>query len=290
MKTGFVANHVRTAKENIWASDASSYATCAYSIQGEHLYFRGTLNEEERGYSSGHRELLAVTKTLEFYDQSAAIRDRATNIYWLTDSQNLVSFLTKGSGKSSIQKEVFKVMILCKKLNVKIIPIHLLRDDPRIKIADDGSKTIDTDDWRVDHETFQRNNKRFDFTIDLFASNRNSQCKRFYSNFYCPNTSGVDAFSHSWDDDIAWICPPIKEAIKAIKKLKESRMKGMLFVPEWKTADYWTEIFDRQGSLRWPFKHVDTCQPFLIQEEFDHRSPFSGRSVFNFLEIWFDSN
>jgi hypothetical protein len=75
MKTSFVANHVRTENDKIWASDASGYATCAYSIQGEHLYFRGMLNEEEQTYSSGHRELLAVTKTLEFYHQSAAILD-----------------------------------------------------------------------------------------------------------------------------------------------------------------------------------------------------------------------
>lgn len=290
MKTGFVANHVRTGNENIWASDASGYATCAYSIQGDHLYFRGTLNEEERGYSSGHRELLAVTKTLDYYQQSAAISNRATNIYWLTDSENLVTFLTKGSGKSDIQKEVFRMMILCQNLNVKIIPIHLLREDPRIKVADDGSKTIDTDDWRVDVETFRRNHERLNFTIDLFASNRNSQCTRFYSNFYCPNTSGVDAFSHSWDGETAWICPPVKEVLKIIKKIRQSKMTGMLFVPEWRTAAYWVEIFGVHGTMRWPFKRAVPCRPFLIQEDFDHRSPFSGRPHFNFLQIWFDSH
>ena len=60
MKSSFVANHVRTNEEKIWASDASGYATCAYSIKGDHLYFRGILNEDERMLSSGHRELLAV--------------------------------------------------------------------------------------------------------------------------------------------------------------------------------------------------------------------------------------
>lgn len=109
IKSSFVANHVRTDDEKIWASDTSGYATCAYSIKGDHLYFRGILNEDERMLSSGHRELLAVARTLEYYVHTGKIANKATNIYWLTDSQNLVTFLTKGSGKSHTQKDVFQI-------------------------------------------------------------------------------------------------------------------------------------------------------------------------------------
>jgi hypothetical protein len=115
MKSSFVANHVRTDEENIWVSDASGYATCAYSIKGDHLYYHGMLSESERKLSSGHRELLAVTRTLEHYERIDTVNKKATNVYWLTDSENLVTFLTKGSGKSHIQKEVFRAMTLCKK-------------------------------------------------------------------------------------------------------------------------------------------------------------------------------
>ena len=290
MKTSFVANHTRTDEEKIWASDASGFATCAYSIKGEHLYFRGMLDENEKKLSSGHRELIAVTRTLEHYERTGPFNSKATNVYWLTDSQNMATFLTKGSSKAPIQKEVLHIMALCQKLNIRIIPIHLLRDDPRIKIADDGSKTIDTDDWQVDFETFQSSNRRHNFTIDLFASNRNKMCKRFYSNFYCPGTLGIDAFSHSWNGEVAWICPPIREVIRIVRRLKASKISGVLFVPEWRTADYWTEIFDRDGNLLWPFKDSTTRRPFIIQGVFNHRSPFVGRPSFAFLEISFDSH
>ncbi len=289
IKSSFVANHVRTDDEKIWASDASGYATCAYSIKGDHLYFRGILNEDEKILSSGHRELLAVARTLEYYEHTGKIANKATNIYWLTDSQNLVTFLTKGSGKSHVQKDVFQIMIRCKRLNIRIIPIHLLREDPRIKIADDGSKTVDTDDWQVDDQTFQRNKKKYDFTIDLFASDRNSKCKRFYSNFYCPDTSGIDAFSHSWDEEVAWICPPIQEITRIVRRLKISRTTGVLFVPKWMTADYWVEIFDEEGKLLWPFNYMEVCRPFIIQGTHNPRSPFAGRSRFDFLQLCFDS-
>ena len=287
IKTGFVSNHLRTEDEHIWASDASSFATCAYSIKGPQLYFRGKLANEEKQLSSGHRELLAVSKTLEFYERSGAINKRATNIYWLTDSQNMATFLTKGSGKPQIQKEVFHIMILCKRLKLRIIPIHLLRDDPRIQVADDGSKTTDTDDWEVDNNTYERIHKRHNFTVDLFASTHNSKCKKFFSNFYCPSTSGIDAFSHSWENETAWICPPIREIIRVARRLKESNTKGVLFIPEWKTADFWPEIFDKEGRLLSPFKSVEICRPFIKQKTFNYRSPFTGRVKFNFLEIVF---
>ncbi len=173
MKSSFVSNHARPQEEKIWASDASGFAACAYSIKGEKLCYRGLLKKEERRLSSGQRELLAVRKTLEYYQRTRATNNKATNIYWLTDSQNLTTFLTKGSGKRHIQKLIFEVMVLCKKLSLRIIQIHLLRDDPRIKLADDGSKTTGMDDWQIDDETFQKSNRRFNFTIDMFASDRN---------------------------------------------------------------------------------------------------------------------
>ncbi len=163
MKSSFVANHVRTDEEKIWASDASGYATCAYSIKGEHLYFRGMLAESEMRLSSGNRELLAVTRTLEHYERTGNINNNAANVYWLTDSEDMATFLPNGSGKSHIQREVFRIILLCKKMNMRIIPIHLLREDPRIKVADDGLKTMEIDDWQVDAETFQRSNKKYKF-------------------------------------------------------------------------------------------------------------------------------
>jgi hypothetical protein len=290
IKNGFVANHTRTNKENIWASDASGFATCAYSVKGDHLYFRGELSEEEKQFSSGHRELLAVKKTLDFYERTNATNAHSTNVYWLTDSQNLATFLTKGSSKSPIQKDVLDVMFRCKKMNIRIIPIHLLREDPRIKVADDGSKTTDTDDWQVDDETFQRINKTHQFTIDLFASDRNNKCQKFFSNFYCKGTSGIDAFSHSWENEVAWVCPPIREVIRTVRRLRTTQMSGVLFIPDWKTAEFWTEIFDERAQLIWPFQCVTIQRPHIIQGTFNYRSPFTRKANFNFLAIDFDSH
>ncbi len=169
-------------------------------------------------------------------------------------------------------------MLLCKILCIRIVPIHLRREDPRIQKADDGSKQTDTDCWGVDWLTFREARQKMEFTIDLFASDKNNKCDRFFSNFFCSNTLGIDAFCHSWEGEVAWVCPPINLVMQTIKKIRNTTMAGALYVPEWKTADYWTEIFDKEGNLRPPFKAAEINCPFIIQENFYKNSPFRGRA------------
>lgn len=291
LKKGFVANHARTNSEEIWASDSSGFATCAYSIKSKkRLYYRGKLSIEEQKLSSGHRELLAVSQTLQNYSKVWEENTEPINLYWLTDSENLVHFLSKGSGKPNIQQEVFKVMLICQRLQLCLIPIHLRREDPRIQLADEGSKTEDTDDWQIDIATFRKFDSVMCFTIDLFASFKNAQCPRFYSNFWCEETLGIDAFCHDWTGERAWICPPIKLILKVVRKIRTSRISGVLFVPEWQTSDFWPELVDKDQNPKQPFTKIDVCRPFLMQEKFNFRSPFSGHAKFNFLALYFYNN
>jgi hypothetical protein len=85
------------------ASDASSYKVAIQILEGlsavpANLEFRFT--EKERDTSSGFRELLAIIKTLRHFKFLGV---KGHNILWLTDSANVVSFFTKGSGKPHIQ-------------------------------------------------------------------------------------------------------------------------------------------------------------------------------------------
>lgn len=66
------------------------------------------LNSNERELSSGHRELIAVTKTLEYYERTITITTKATNIYWLTDSQNMAVFSRKVRVNAPFKKKSFE--------------------------------------------------------------------------------------------------------------------------------------------------------------------------------------
>ena len=85
-------------------------ATCALEVgeEGARFFTQNRLEQEECGLSSGQRELLTVLRTLqqepEYFEKL-----RNQTIIWLTDSTNLVSFLTKGTIKMRIQEQVLEV-------------------------------------------------------------------------------------------------------------------------------------------------------------------------------------
>jgi hypothetical protein len=56
-------------------------------------------------------------------------------------------------------------MLLAHDMHCSLDPIHLLREDPRIRLADSASKTPDTDNWSIDYATFKSFHDHFQFEI-----------------------------------------------------------------------------------------------------------------------------
>jgi hypothetical protein len=47
------------------------------------------------------------------------------------------------------------------------------------------------------------------FTVDLFASAHNYKVEKYYLYTYMSSCAGVDAFTASWDGEVAYCAPPI---------------------------------------------------------------------------------
>ena len=283
-------NHVPDLPKEIFVSDASNVAVCSYSISDtKPFFFIGKLDQKEMGLSSGHRELLAVKMALKARQDTTGPWAERTNIFWLTDSENMVVFLNKGSPKKHIQQVVLEIMKLSKELRIVLLPIHLRREDPRIKMADAGSRVRDSDDWSLDAISFQNIEDQFGpFTVDLFADSSNAKTQKFYSNFLCPQTSGVNAFSLSWDGENAWICPPVASIVKVVRKIRFSKLTAVLVIPAWKSADFWPLIFPRQQEHPTFVKRVLEINPTIIQNQ-RACSPLVGKTPYSFLLIIIDS-
>ena len=124
-----------TTRCKVIAGDASAVATCALEIGGQEDFFtQSALSQEERKYSSGQRELLTVLKVLQT-EETFFKTLRHETLIWLTDSTNLVSFLTKGSMKMSIQGQILEVFRLLSLYQIRVVPVHLKRSDYRIQWA-----------------------------------------------------------------------------------------------------------------------------------------------------------
>jgi hypothetical protein len=269
LKTKVIPNHIKTDQKAIWCGDASQWAACAYSIKDDSDFFLiQKFSEEEQRLSSGHRELLALFRALEEREQAKGVWSQKTTLYWLTDSENLVTFLRKGSKKRDIQAQLLAVLEKARTLNAKIEPIHLRREDPRIQLANGGSKIPDSDDWSIDEASFQKLNAKYGpFTIDLFAADNNAKVKSFYSEFFSELSMGVNAFCHSWDGETAWVCPPVKCIISRVCKIEKTKGSGVLLIPKWPTARFWPIIFPDGINARAVFKEVEEIRPWLKQNQ-----------------------
>ena len=281
--------HVNISNASILVSDASDIGHCHYSIKhGKQLFHQGLFSDNDRSRSSGHRELLAVLSALRHYGpEDHPLKKR--HVLWLTDSTNLCVFLTKGSKKPSIQADVLEVHWLCHELVIRLTPIHLKRDDYRIQVADAGSRPYDPDDWSIDKVSFDALIDQVQITVDAFAHTSNAKAKKFFSYGLCPGSAAIDAFTQDWSDEIAWLCPPVSLIIPTVKKLCSSRMSGILVVPLWRSAVFWTTLFpDGRHAVPQCWKIVK-FYPHVVRGPFCYNPIMQGTTAFPFLAIFFVS-
>ena len=271
------------------ASDSSASALCVYDVRNTRsLFHQATFSASESDFSSGHRELLAVKSALQSVP-SAFSRSSASSVFWLTDSENLVTFLTKGSSRRPIQLTVLEIYRLTRSLLLDLIPIHLHRSDYRIQVADYGSRFYDPDDWACDAQSFEHLTSYWPATIDLFAHYSNAQLPKFYSFGNSPHTSGVDAFAQSWDDELARNCPPVSLVVPALRKIAASRMQAILVIPAWRSAQFWPFLFPNGTHALQMCTAVSAFRPLIIRGPYCSNCLMQGRPAFPFLALYLRS-
>jgi hypothetical protein len=114
----------------VMASDASDFAVASYSVEGlPEFSFSDELTAEERGESSSHRELLAISRTLDFMKRSGSLRPSEwTTLWWLTDNQNVEKMIAKGLGKIKIMYLVLEILKRARSLKYQVEPVWVSRD------------------------------------------------------------------------------------------------------------------------------------------------------------------
>ena len=77
------------------------------------------------------------------------------------------------------------------------------------------------------------------FTVDCFATYYNKKVEKYYSRFWNPDTSGVDAFFQSWENDNCLLVPPVDLVSKTLKYMEKELAFGTLVVPDWPSSVFW---------------------------------------------------
>ena len=189
-----------------------------------------------------------------------------------------------------IQTQILQVFKLLAEYKIRLVPVHLKRTDYRIQWADEGSREFDPDDWGIDARSFRELTKRWVPTVDLFAHATNRKCSKFYSYGNAPYTAGVDAFAHSWDNELAWVCPPVYLAADALKKIEHSTMMAILVVPVWKSAAYWPLLFPDGETAVESCTSIQLFHPHVVRGRFCQNKLMQGRTAFPFIAVYMRSN
>jgi hypothetical protein len=269
------------------ASDASDSAVASFCVDGLPSFdLFSCLSAEEAGWSSSRRELLALQRTLEGKSELLSSKGPIT-LWWLIDNSNVSKFLSKGSGKLPIMLQVLELLRLARSLQLDLRPIWVSRDHHFLQRADARSKSINTDNWEVWQGDFDFLFKSFGpFTVDLFASASNYKVEKFFSFTYEADCSGVDAFAYDWIGEMAYAAPPVLLLSRVLRKLAITRISGLLLVPLWKSAKFWSYCFPDGRHLCDVFSSMSRVQLRTVNWDISpNPKDLLGNSSVSFLAL-----
>lgn len=237
---------------------ASSHACAGFIVETVHQVVQKMWTNTEASKSSTYRELKAVFITLSSLVQ--CFSNRLVKVY--TDNQNVVRIIKAGSMNSELQDIAIDIFNFCLKFSISLEVEWIPRNQNQI--ADIYSKIFDFDDWFVSDLYFNYFNKAWGpYTCDLFADSNNRKLANFYSPYWCPGTSGVDAFAQNWSEFNCWIVPPVKLISRSISHLFTCKGQGTLVIPKWTSSPFW--------PLLWSFN--DQRFKYFVKDVIEYAKP-----------------
>ncbi len=237
-------NQTTVAVISTW-SDASDVAWGGFTVSHGEMIARGNWPQEvkDAAKSSTWRELRATELVLESLVDKLAQKECRHR----TDNQAAVWILQVGSRVPELHEIAVRIFSLCRQYCIKLVPEWVPREEN--ERADYFSKIIDSDDWKLSRDVFQWLDRLWGpHSIDCFASDCTKQIDRYCSRWWNPGCIAVDAFTLSWKDENAWLCPPIHLIGDVVLKVRTESCHGTIILPEWHSAWWWPWLFSTDDN------------------------------------------
>jgi hypothetical protein len=268
--------------ESIMVSDSSE--SRAYVYEAEKLRFiqEFPFNFTEIQQSSTLRELLAVVRMFE--QEPFLKQNEHKTVAWCSDNRGLVSILNRGSRVEILQRHVINIKLALLKYNITLLPVWQRRSTLLLKIADEGSKVTNTDEWAIAKEDYDLICEKFMVkpVIDLMASSSNKKCPAFYSKLPDKTAAGTDFFIQDLNsENVMYICPPVKLIVPALHKILSLPSTTTVFViPLWQSACFWSQ-FTEVGRFKSFIKRIFVFKTNFTSEAAD--CMFKGACKFSMI-------
>jgi hypothetical protein len=142
------------------------------------------------------------------------------------------------------------------------------------------SKGIDSDNWEIASTDYAHFEAHFGpFSVDLFPTSSNAKCSRFYLRSFEDRTFGVDAFAQNWEGECAYVAPPLSLVTRTIRKAALAKMNGILIVPLWKGAKFWTFAYRDRVHLNGLFAEMHLVRMTTVSWEISPKDRIGGKEM-----------
>lgn len=270
------------------ASDLESYAFKAGDCQIISNYI---FSPSESEMSSGARELLAIVKSFETFQEFFQSNSNSV-IFWCTDSMCAYSYLKHGSRIPEIQKLLIFIKQLEYEHKLVIYPKWLPRSSDLLKVADYGSRmSSSSEEYGISDYDLQSVQSHFNLRISLdgFASASNHRTPRFISAVPQIGAIEVDFFlSTLSSDDIIYVHPPVSLIQRTLNKiLLYDNLSIIMLIPVWPSHPFW-KSFVKVNKFQWFVKDFWIFNPFYVSSS--PKCMFSGYKNFPTLVLYIKTN
>jgi hypothetical protein len=198
------------------------------------------------------KELIALSVAQDSSLQGQ--RDKA--VLWRIDNTAALAYIKKEGGTCSLTllKAASEILTKAHQRGLRFLPIYIPSEENIL--ADAASRFLDIPDWHLCPKVFRIICNRWGLPeIDLFATRRSCQLKRFFSWSVEDLPEAIDALCQKWDFDLAFLFPPIPLIKKVVKKLESSRGTFILITPLWPAQTWLASLLalDVEEVRRLPF-------------------------------------
>ena len=224
----------------------------------------------ERRLHITHREAmasaLAVRNVLPYIPPRAHLTIQS-------DATSTVIAWQKGSKVVRMNTHIVPMLATLHRQRTHVTSLHIPgKENTR---ADYLSRQPDAKDFRLRPDIFRLMCRRHNYrpTIDLFASRRNRQTRRFCS-WRVDFRSEGNAFLRDWKPTANWLNPPWDLIPRCLDKLRREGATALCCLPMWRSTCWWhvirklavttptimqgVDLFDNPAGERMPAPHWPT--------------------------------
>ena len=225
--------------------DASDKGLFAYSYGDTYeTVARRKFTRKESKESSTYREILVLH---EVYCSPDVGRLANKKIRHLTDNKAVEFIFKAGSNKFRIHRMVVDIFLSCRSHRILLNVSWRSRDDPRLQIADAGSRDFDGSSFSLDFASFSVILEAFshvNLSVDAMAQFWNKKFPLYFSRRKDPAAMGQNFFAQKLYPDIGYyIFPPPHDIVAVLLHLQLYRASGVLILPLWPSQSFFNFVF-----------------------------------------------